>query len=529
MAGTGIEQPLEGRLATQPTGVGNGRLGTNLTANLANFGVSVLVSVWFTPYLIEHLGVAGYGLIPLMTTVTSYLGLVTFGLNAAVGRYILIALKCRDERSANRFFNTSLVSSAALVVLLVMPAAWLSSHSGLLFRVPVGYEHDANLLFGFMIAMFMVATVSSPFEVATFCSNRFDLRSGLQIGATVVRAGGVVLLFSVAVPRVWHAGCASLVAAILSAVGAAWMWRKLTPQLSVAPADFSWRSLAELTSTGGWMVVNQVGTLLYLSIDLLVVNRMLGVDAGGHYAAVMQWSALLRGMAGAIAGVFGPTILAHYAHGDIDGLVSYSRNAVRLLGLIMALPIGLICGLSRPILSVWLGVQFSAFAPLMSLMTLHLCVNLSVLPLFSLQVATNRVRWPGIVTCVMGVANLGLAVLLTGPARWGVYGVAAAGAIMLTAKNAVYTPVYGAHIIGRSRLTFVREILVTCGLTVGVAGICWWGSILAPLGSWSRLFAASFATSVLYVTMGYLFILSPRERALGLQVIMGRHRAGMLP
>ena len=51
-------------------------------------------------------------------------------------------------------------------------------------------------------------------------------------------------------------------------------------------------------------------------------------------------------------------------------------------------------------------------------------------------------RVPAIVTIVMGFGNLGLAILLAGPMGWGLYGVAAAGAIALTAKNLIFTPLY---------------------------------------------------------------------------------------
>ena len=77
------------------------------------------------------------------------------------------------------------------------------------------------------------------------------------------------------------------------------------------------QTLKKLLGTGGWIVVNQIGTLLYLSIDLIVVNRVGGAVAGGRYAAVMQWSTLLRTIAGTIAGVFAPTILYHYAGNNI--------------------------------------------------------------------------------------------------------------------------------------------------------------------------------------------------------------------
>jgi membrane protein EpsK len=160
-----------------------------------------------------------------------------------------------------------------------------------------------------------------------------------------------------------------------------------------------------------------------------------------------------------------------YARKDFDGIVKYSRSTVRAMGLLTALPIGLVCGMSRPLLSVWLGPKFAEFAPLLSLMTVHLCVNVAYNPLLSIAMATNNVKVPGLVQIGLGAVNLGMALLMTGPLHWGLYGIAGASAVVLTFKNAVFTPIYAAHLLGRPWYTFMRETLPTMGLTLLIAAV----------------------------------------------------------
>ena len=182
-----------------------------------------------------------------------------------------------------------------------------------------------------------------------------------------------------------------------------------------------------MTSMGSWLSINYVGGVLFLAIDLLIVNRMFGPTAGGRYAAALQWSNLLRTIATVAVGVFVPTILYYYANHNIEQLTIYSRRAVKLVGLIVALPIGLVCGLSRPLLTTWLGPDFADLSWLLVLMTLHMAITLPEGPLYSIFTAANRVRIPAIVTIVLGLGNLGLAIFLAGPMGWGLFGVAAAG------------------------------------------------------------------------------------------------------
>ena len=90
----------------------------NLCANLGQLGLSLVVGVWYVPFLVHHLGPAAYGLIPLASSLTAYMALITLGLNPAVGRYLTIALEQEDHHKANLIFNTSFWGSLALTAFL---------------------------------------------------------------------------------------------------------------------------------------------------------------------------------------------------------------------------------------------------------------------------------------------------------------------------------------------------------------------------------------------------------------------------
>lgn len=489
-----------------------GRFVINLASNFANFSLSILVGLWLTPYLIRHLGVAAYGLVPLAVTVTSYMGLFTTALNSAVGRFMTMSVDRQDHVEANRIFNTSFWGTAAILIILLGPVLWLSAQAALFFNVPAGYEEQFVVLFLCAFGMFFITTLTSPFGIATYCLNRFDLSNAVSIAGTFVRVAVILLLFNLYVPKVWHVGLAMLSSAVVGLALSVIVWRHLMPALKVRRAAFSHLTLTQLTAMGGWIFINQIGTLLFLSIDLVVVNKMLGAEAGGQYGAVMMWPGLLRSLAGVVATVFGPTILSLYSRRDTIGLVAYSRRAVKFVGLMIALPIGLICGFAQPLLYIWLGPAFEPLAPLMMLMSIHLCVNLAILPLFNIQVATNHVRLPGILTCVMGVGNLGLALLLAGPVGWGMYGVATAGAIMLTAKNIVFTPLYGAHILGLSYRTFYREIIPVIGTTSALTGTGWWLAKNLQLHTWLGMGLTGLGLVVVFILATYHLLLTNDER-----------------
>ncbi|HDQ99860.1 MAG TPA: polysaccharide biosynthesis protein [candidate division WOR-3 bacterium] len=420
----------------------------NLGSNLGLFGFNVLVNMALVRFMIGRMGLAAYGLVPLATAVTSWFGLLTLSLNGATGRYLAIELEQGRRESAVRTFNTALLATAGMALLAVPLGGAVVVFLPRLFQIPAGQETEARVLFALAFLAFVLTAVGSGFGVSNWVRNRFDLRNLVNGIGRAVQAGGIVAAFALLGARVWQVGFGLVAAAAVVLTGSVVLWRRLTPELVLAPASFDRGRLGRLVGLGGWMLANQVGAILLLSIDLLVVNRFFGPEAGGRYGALLQVPVLLRTFATMVAGVLVPTVLHRYARGDAEGVRRLGRRAVRLMGILLALPVGLVCGLAGPFLRAWLGPGFAGTAGLLVLMVAPLGLNLAVIPLFGIQVSHHRVRWPGIVTLAAGVANLGLAVALASWGQMGMAGVALAGAVILTLKNALFTTLYGARFDG---------------------------------------------------------------------------------
>lgn len=481
----------------------------NLAANLLGLALGVVTGVILTPYWIRSFGVAAYGLVPLTNNLVAYFGLATIVLSSSISRFVTLEVGRGDLPRANRIFNTSLWASVILSLIVFVAGAYAAGRAESLIDVPAGFEGDARLMFVLGTGAFVLSLVQTPFATAQFAANRIDLSAWLGIAMRIVQVAVAVGLVVTVYPRPGALMLGYLAGAAVSAAAAIYWWRRLMPWSRI-----EWRLdpgvLREQAAFGSWSVINQLGSLLYLQIDLLVVNRLLGPVAGGQYAALSQWSFLVRGLGGTVSQVFGPSIVHRWAQNDVAGVVSYTRWAIRVMGLFLALPIGLVCGLGAPLLQTWLGPGFAQHSWVLLVMVLHLAVNISVYPLFSLQAAVNRVKVPALVTCAMGVGNAVLAVALT--RSWGLMGVATAGAIMMTAKNMLFTPLYAARALDAPRGVFFREIAKVAAIAGGLTGLGLVASAAAPLASWPRLALAGAALSLVYAAVVWLVLLGPGER-----------------
>jgi O-antigen/teichoic acid export membrane protein len=431
----------------------------NLIANGIYFMLNAIIGILLVPFFVNSLGVASYALVPLATSITNYINLVVQSLNTSVSRYLTIDLQRNEIGKANVTFNTAVFGILGLILLIFPLAILVSYYAPDFFKIPENQESAARILFLGVISSFLLSSWSSNFGVSLFAYNRLDLINIINAISTLVQVGLMVLLFKLVSPNLIYIGMSYFLGSIAAFIVTIFFSQKINPYMKINIKDFHRSKVKEITQMGGWVIINQIGSLLFLQIDLIVVNKLFGTAAGGEYSIVLTWSMMLRSIASMLIGVLTPITLTYYARGKTDELINISKAAVKLTGLAMALPIGYICGFAPQLLTIWVGPEFAKLSPLVILMLVHLAINLPVTPLFAINIAYNKVRLPGVVTFIMGIGNFLLAIIIPYITGWNYYGVALAGAIMLTLKNAFFTPWYATKVLEISKTTFINSMI----------------------------------------------------------------------
>ncbi|MDD5130137.1 MAG: oligosaccharide flippase family protein [Candidatus Omnitrophica bacterium] len=491
----------------------------NLISNFVYFVLSVLIGIWFTPYLIKHLGVAVYGLVPLAMSVIDYMGIMTTSFNSAVARFLTIGLHKEDEIEANKTFNTALWSSL-LFIISVMPVLILCAYfSPKIFNIPSGQEYNSQIFFTTMVVVFSIYAISSNFLVSSFAVNRFDLRNIIKCSDIVVRVLIIVFLFSFSASKLWFVSSGYLGGALATLVGAIFVWRILTPNLKISFRNFDKSKLSNLTHMSGWVLFDQIGTVLFLSTELILVNRLCGSEAAGQYAVILPWVILLRAMSDIVSSTLTPMYFAYYAKGEIANIVNLLKKSIKFLGLFLALPVGLICGFASSLLTVWVGPSFAGLAPLMCILIGHLVFSLAILPVFAIQVTFNKVRIPAIVTFVIGVCQVVLAVFFVRVFNWGFYGIALAAVLSYLLRNIGFSLIYVAKILKIDIYAcFVSLAPGIISMLVVAAASFFLEQVLRP-GTWLVLLCCGISIALMYLYVIVKFILNPEEKKLFLSVI----------
>lgn len=488
------------------------RLLANIISNVAYTGLTIVANFLLTPFLIGRLGIAAYGMIPLVNTITAYMAVITTALDTSVSRFLTIDLEQHDARLANRTFNAALFGILGIVTFLGFIAVGLALLFPVLFKIPAGTEADVSWLFLTVSVGFFISVVGGVFAVAPFVHSQFLWMNSANIVALLSRVLLTVGLFLILPPRLWYSGGGALVGSALSTLIFIYLWRKLTPQLHISFRDFDRSRLFMLLSMGGWVMVNTAGAMLLSRVDLIVVNSYFGAAMTGAYGSVAQLSTLMDSLVTAISSVLRPVMLIKFSQNDIEGLKRVSIVSVKILGFALALPAGLLCGFSSPVLKMWLGPSYQYLSLLVVVLVSHFSINYSVRPLLYVQNAYNKVRWPGIATLAAGLLDMVLAVLVARYTNWGYIGVALVGVLVWTLKNSVYMPIYTARIMRFHWWTFYPGMATGLVATI-LVGFASYGLTLVRMPqNILSLLVYFIVVSVVYVVVVWLVGFTNEDR-----------------
>ena len=410
-------------------------------------------------YQIRHLGVANYGMVTLANSFVQYTQVLTVVLVSTLFRFVTLHLAKGDTKAARSYFNTQFAALVWFIAVFIPIAAVISYYTPSFLRVPPGQGDNTRLLFFLMYFSFLTMLMGNPFRLAQFTAQRFDVGNWIDMGNQVARYGTWIVLFALFTPSSWHIGLGFVSGAIVTLTASMIFARPLMRQLRPSLWEFNLARFTEMAKTGTWIVVSQIGTMIYLSIDALIINRMLGPASVGKYCTILSIAVMLRGLFSTMSGMMTPLAVASYARGDNESLGRNMARAVKFVSLGSTLPLAAVCGLAAPFLSWWLGPQFKDLWPLVWWLLAHLLITSGIEPLHSVKLAANKMALPGTLTVVGGILKLAGAILLVKYTSLGFYGVAISTALSLVALHTIFTPIYVGSILKMSSWRFYKALI----------------------------------------------------------------------
>jgi O-antigen/teichoic acid export membrane protein len=215
-------------------------------------------------------------------------------------------------------------------------------------------------------------------------------------------------------------------------------------------------------------------------------------------------------MASIISGIMIPIIMIYYAKKEFERLVKMLKMGIKIISIVIAIPIGIICAFSENILNIWIGNEFIYLNTLLILSLVPLIISVSITPLFSVNISYNKVKFPGIVSLIFGTISILLSIYLIIYTDLKLYSVVIASGIMLAIKNGIVIPIYTAHIMKIKSTSFI--FYPTIGLIYFII-IFFIGNLLNNYVIYSSLISLFLMMSITgVISLLFLFLYSLKDQ-----------------
>ncbi len=467
----------------------------NLLLIVIGVASRIVVGMWLTTYLVNHLGKVAYGFVPMAYMLSEYIIFITNSINGATSRFLIVDIQRKDWIEGNNTFNTALRANLVLSIIQIPVWTIILYSLGEIFTIPLELKDDFFSLMLFSSIAFVLNVGCAVFTAPIFANNRLDVEQGVEIFKHIGRTVLIVLFFTFDAPKIFYTGLSLLIVSILANIIRVYYWRKLTPEMVIKPRIFDKEKLREILRMSVWSIVSLVGVLLYSRSNILIANRFVGVVEASEWAVAEQWLNAVMSVVSVLSTLVMPLIMAAYARNDLKRLKYVVTMSIKSTGVFMSIVCGVLVVQSYNLMTIWVGEEFSHTWMLLSLMLVMLPLHVSTVSLGTVFISFNRVKTPAIQSLVCGFIYVAIAVFLSYFTALGIYGIAISGMIMFTIDSCIIKPIYAAKIMNEKLSTILRPMLYPL-LSIPVVIVFALPVKLFNIDSWARLAVSSMIAGI---------------------------------
>lgn len=485
----------------------------NIGANFVSVMVSLIISFFLTPYIIQSIGKEAYAFVPISNNFTSYMAVLTLALTSMTGRFVTLKTHKNDINAANDYYSTSFYSNLVIALFWSLICFAVVIFLNRLINIPPEIFDDVRLLFIFMFIAFIVNLATTSFSVAAYCMNRLDVNSIINIVGSIMRIAVIFVLFSFFRARVYYIGLSVL--AFMLILGSLNMItsRKIMPTLKISLKRVKMKIVWELLSSGIWNSFIQLSNVLLTGLDLVIANLILGPSASGVLAIAKTAPMALQSLIAVVPSAFSPYLTILYARDDRNLFISELLYTLKFTSIITGIPIAAYIALSSSFFGLWVpSVAGNELTALSLLTMISMIASFCIMPLFHIFTITNRLKWPSAAIFVTGLLNIIIVLTVLKTTNLGLYAIAGISSFLEIFRCLIFVPRYAAHCIHESPSMLYRPIVKGLAYMAILIATFTGITLIVPPTSWLTLLVLGSIMVAVGLLIGVMFMLNSLEK-----------------
>ncbi len=492
----------------------------NIVASAVNLFATTMIGFVLSPYVVRTIGAEANGFVALAGNFITFVGLIRTALNSMGSRFLIIAYYRGDKRKFEQYYSSLFYADLILGLALGIVGGYCVWKLEYILNVPPKLVRDVKILFSLIFFDFVIATIITVWNTATYIKNKLYLDSATFTLNAVIRLIVIFALFACLTPSVYYVGVGVMTGGLVCYSLRFCYKKNLFPELRARTSHFSFAAVWELFSSGVWNSVSSLGSVLISGLDLLIANVFIDATAMGALAIAKTVPAFISSMNSSIASAFTPSLIIDYSRNNKEEILRLIRQSTKLISIVCSIPLAFLIAYGKEFYSVWQPTQNACLLYVLSVITIGGRVFFTGSdPLFSIFTVVNKVRQNSIATIICGLCSVLITFLMVRHTKLGVFAIAGVSVCCCFFKNMLFVIPYSAKNLGLKKTAFFYTVFysVYCNAVLCACGFAQKRFIRGE--SWGELFFGGIVFAVVGLVVAILVVLDRNEKKALLELI----------
>ncbi len=387
------------------------RFSHNVLFNQLGFIVSAGCAFVISPITVRALGNESYGIWSLLISFSGHYGLLTFGLQSALSRYLAYSLAQKDDKAVNGYFNTALAALGVSALIAVCAGGVIAFSLEHFFIIPAARIEETRLTCIVISFTAGMTFLTAPFNGVLVGARRFGLVNMIGISSTLVRTLLVYLLLKQGY-GILHLALLTLgmtMAVGLFQIGAV---RFAFNRLAMGWQFITRACFRDLVNFGLKAFTVNFAVILVYQCDLIVIGVFLPPERITIYSLGLTLITYYIQLINSGVGVLTTHLVGIFAGKGISGVRDIFLPVSTLLFVIAGVIVSGCIIYGESFYLLWMGPEYSEAAWFMVLLMVPQFFATGTRICTSLLIATNTIGPMAKFAIVEGIFNLFLSLVL---------------------------------------------------------------------------------------------------------------------
>lgn len=491
----------------------NKQVSINLISNIIQFISSLIISFFFTPFIVSSVGVDAYGFYAIAGNFISYFTLLTSAINSMASKYITIEWHKRNYDKANEYFNTILYSNIFLSIIFSLIIIAIVYNLEKLIIIPVHLVFSVKILFALVLTSGIITTVGSVFTTSTFCANRLDLKSYVLIIISLLRVIILLFLFYIFKPNIFYLGISNIVCSFIELSLNIFLTDKLLDSIIINFRYFKIKMVSDLIKSGVWNSINQLNTIIINGLDILMANIFINPQIAGLLSISKTIPNLLFSLASMLGSIFNPGITISFAHSDKASIRKQFEQSFNTMGFVCSIIISGFIVFGVSFYNLWMPNENYTLLYILSILSMiSIICTASTQTMGYVELLTNNLSLPVSLTTIRSFLGLIIIYLINKYTNYGIYAIAGVSSIITLVYDIAFSVPYASHCIGIEKYFFYKyKIKMIIVIIINIILYSTIKSLIRPT-NWVRFFVVVLISGLVGVLINCIVYLNKNQR-----------------